>query len=287
MPFSFSDEIAAATLASVKSYGKEERIMVDVEDVVRATARHSEIIKRLCNGSLEPDLVLAAYQRIIEGRFYNPVLIHDMFVSPEAQLANVRSWNTRQAWNFTEEDFRDAETALEQLTWPSDRLSVLVLVPYLASVGNTFDELCIVAFEQQSNHWRWVELKGSSDNLRLLEGIEHKPGLRWEVIDLGANWDTQSGIGISPMDVRDANSAHAGVLAAASHFPRWVQAMDGIKVPYVWVPGYQVTIRGFGAWMCVPCLEWHPDDREVRLLAYGAPYRIQTWAVPVVRRAQN
>ena len=285
MPFSMKVEITAATLVSVKSYGWKACVMTTTEDLVRIDGQHHEILKRVGNGSLDPEEVRGALQRIIEGRFYNSDLIHDMFVSPEAQLANVRSWNISRSWGFTEEDFRAAEAVLEQQAWPSDRLTVLVLVPYLANVGITFEELWVVAFEQQPNHWRWEELKSTPDNLRLLEDIEHKPGLRWEVIDLGANWDAKTGV--RPMDVRDASSAHAGVLASAAHFPKWVQAMDGTKVPFVWLPGYQATIPGYEAWTSVPCLSWGRDDREVQLDASWSDDRPQRWAAPVVRGVLN
>lgn len=252
-----------------------------IEDLVRLGAKNQEILKRIGNGTLQIDDVLPALQRIIEGRFSDPDLIHSMFVSPQTQLANVRSWNLERGWDFIEAHFVQAAAELEALTWPSDRLTVLVLVPYLDTVQRTFEELWAVASAAQPNNWRWDELKSDAEHLRLLEGIEHVPGLRWEVIDLGANWDPREGI--RPVDVRAANSAHAGVLAAAGHFPKWVQAMDGTKVPYVWLPGYQVTIPGSEAWRYVPCLSWDRGDREVDLGAVWDGRRSIRWACPVVK----
>jgi hypothetical protein len=280
-PFSFQDEIVATNPGIDEVPTAEETIMTTTDKLVTATARHNEIVKRLGNGSLDPEAVLDAYQRIIEGQFDNPGLIHEMFTSPEAQLANVRSWNLERGWDFIEAHFVQAAAELEALTWPSDRLTVPVLVPYLDTVQRTFEELWAVASAAQPNNWRWDELKSDAEHLRLLEGTRHVPGLRWEVIDLGANWDPREGI--RPVDVRAANSAHAGVLAAAGHFPKWVQAMDGTKVPYVWMPGYQVTLLGDEAWRYVPCLDWHQRDRKVSLLARWDGDCYRRWVCPLVR----
>ena len=88
------------------------------------------------------------------------------------------------------------------------------------------------------------------------------------------------------MDVRGKDSVHAEALAAAAHFPDWVQAMDGERVPYVWMPGYQVTIPGGEAWRDVPYLDWNAADRGVGLSAELDVYRDQEWACPVLVRRE-
>ena len=255
--------------------------MTTIDQLVSVTARHNEIVKRLGNGSLDPDAVLDAYQRIIEGRFDEPSLIHGMFVSPEAQIANMRGWNLEHGLGYIDAYFVEAEEAARQLTWPEDRLVVHVLVPYAETVDATLETLWTIASGLQPNNWRWDGMKSGPENLRLLDGIEHKPGLRWEAIDLGANWDPKDGI--RPMDVRGPNSAHAGILAAAAHFPKWVQAMDGEKVPYVWLPGYQVNVAGEAPWRRVPYLGWDSVLRKVNLHALWKDHRFYKWACPVVR----
>lgn len=208
-----------------------------------------------------------------------------MFISPKDQLAKVHDWNTSRSWGFTKKDFRDAEAALGRQDWPSDRLTALVLVPYLASVGDTFEELWKVASEQQPSYRYSGELKSTPEYLRLLDDITHKPGLRWEAIDLGANWDVNTGV--RPVDVRDANSAHAGVLASAAHSPEWVQAMDGTNVPFVWLPGYQAIVSGRKAWGNTPYLYWNHSGHQVQLGAYLSSTRDWFWASPVVRAVLN
>lgn len=263
--------------------------MTTTEDLVKVTARHNEIIKRLGNGSLNPTDVLAAYQRIIERQF-DSGLIPEMYVSPKVQLANVCNWNHVQGWGFTEEDIQRAEAALESFTWPNDRLTALVLVPYLDTVQRTFEELWAAALPPQPRNLRKAVIKSDAEHLRLLEGIEHVPGLRWEVIHLGANqvdlkWETR--MGVSPEEARNTNSAHAGVLAAAGHFPKWVQAMDGVKVPYVFLPGYQMTILGHEAWSQVPFLYWDRSGQIIQLDVDWSNTQHQYWATPVVKRVAN
>jgi hypothetical protein len=211
--------------------------------------------------------------------------LSELFVSLEDQLANVRRWNTERNWGFTDADFDSVDlTPVEH-----SGLVVDVIAVYLPDEGKTngiqrtFEELWTVAKAQQPNAWRWDELKSDKKHLRLLDGIEHSPGIRRVTIDLGANWDTTNGI--RPMDVRGKDSVHAEALAAAAHFPNWVQAMDGERVPYVWMPGYQVTIPGDGAWRRVPDLFWDQFSRLVLLSAYWDDYRYYYWACPVRRES--
>lgn len=212
-----------------------------------------------------------------------------LFVSPEVQLANVRQWNDARDWGFTEADFPSVPDGLSL----AGALEVLVLAVYLPSKGTgrnhvpshvrTAQALWDIARHRQPNSWQWDSLHLDADHLRLLEGIEpsHEPGIRWVMVDLGAHWNGQDGI--RPCDVRSKDSAHAEVLAAAAHFPDWVQAMNGTDVPYVWLPGYQVTLPGEVAWTEVPVLYWNSVISLVYLSAGWADSRYWSYAIPVRR----
>lgn len=210
----------------------------------------------------------------------------ELFVSLETQLANVRNWNQMRGWGFTDADFDSIDLTPSEHTG----LVVDVIVVYLPDEGKTsgiqrtFEELWDIASSVQPGKWRYESLKSDKKHLRLLDGIEHKPGIRRVTLDLGANWDTTNGI--RPVDVRNQDSVHAEALAAAAHFPNWVQAMDGERVPYVWMPGYQVTIPGSEAWRGVPSLCWGSVSRGVRL---GAGWDVDRdrWACPVVVRRES
>lgn len=213
--------------------------------------------------------------------------LSELFVSLEVQLANVRNWNQMRGWGFTDADFDSIDLTPVEHTG----LVVDVIAVYLPDQGKTsgiqrtFEELWDIASSIQPGKWRYESLKSDKKHLRLLDGIEHVPGIRRVTIDLGANWDPQEGI--RPMDVRGPDSVHAEALAAAAHFPDWVQAMDGERVPYVWMPGYQATIPGDGAGRSVPCLGWDQFDREVRLYASWGDYRHYYWSCPVVVRRES
>jgi hypothetical protein len=211
----------------------------------------------------------------------------ELFVSLEVQLANVRNWNQMRGWGFTDADF----DAIDLTPVKHSGLVVDVIVVYLPDQGKTsgiqrtFEELWYIASRLQPGKWRHEWLNSGPKHLRLLEGIEHKPGIRRVTIDLAANWDCQNGI--RPMDVRGSDSVHAEALAAAAHFPDWIRAMDGERVPYARMPGYQVMIPGREAWRGVPDLRWSSVSPEVVLGARWDSSRFYSWACPVVVRRES
>jgi hypothetical protein len=229
--------------------------------------------------------------------------LSELFVSLEVQLANVRSWNKMRGWGFTDVDFDSIDlTPVEH-----SGLVVDVIVVYLPDQGKTsgiqrtFEELWDIASSVQPREGRDAWLKSDKKHLRLLDGTRHTPGIRRVTLDLGANWGGDGGRwigsrpwrrwgltnfgGIRPMDVRGKD--HAEALTAAAHFPDWVQAMDGDRVPYVWMPGYQVTEPGMQAWCQLPCLTWRRFYRKVRLDVSLANNGIASYSCPVVVRRES
>jgi hypothetical protein len=201
-----------------------------------------------------------------------------LFCSPEQQIASVRDWNLTRGWGFIEAHFVQAEAQLEQLP-PRVGLKVPVLVPYFGKVGETFDALWDVVESAYDEHYRNPNLKSDKRHLRLLEGIEH-PGrcLRWEIIDLGAHHEPKNGREVR--NVRGVDSAHAGVLAAVAHFPKWVAAMDGDKVPYVDIAGYEASVEGDVPWRSVPFLD--RNGAEVELDVHWGDISFRFYAAPVL-----
>jgi hypothetical protein len=114
--------------------------------------------------------------------------------------------------------------------------------------------------------------------VRLLKGIVHRPGLRRVTVDLGAHFEP--GRNISANKVRGHDSAHAEVLAAAAHFPRWVQAMDGQTVPYTWLSGYEVMIWERPRPERVQALSWVGYRQTMSLTADWADHAYSGWASP-------
>jgi len=209
----------------------------------------------------------------------NTELINRMFVQTSAQLDIVCRRNRERGWDFRKKDFAARG---EPPAWPSDRLSAVVLDVSLDTVEKTFDEAWRCAMSVQKNDWRSDKIGYDAGHVRLLPGITHKRGLRWRVIDLGANWNRRTGI--SPADVRNAKtSPHSAILWAASYFPKWVREMDGVTVPHVWIPGYQLNVASSDDWSETPCLYWCHSKSSVGLLTIDANDESTWWAVPEFR----
>ena len=75
-------------------------------------------------------------------------------------------------------------------------------------------------------------------------------------------------------------SPHAGILAAAALHPQWVKSMDGDKVPYVWIPGYEVNVPGENPWGRAPRLNFSCGDCEIELYCICCGDYDSGWAVP-------
>lgn len=191
-------------------------------------------------------------------------LVNGFFESIDCQISNIIRWDRRYDWGFTSADYTEARKTRPR--WPKRKLVAVVLVPYLETVRKTFDSLWTVITMRYESHWR-DEAFNQARFIRLLKGIQH-PGkrLRWEVIDLAANVSRSKERCVAPKDVRNIHSPHAGILAAAAHHSRWVQAMGNRcdEPPTVWLPGYK-TRRGPPGWRTVPWLDFFFLNGQVRL----------------------
>jgi len=175
-----------------------------------------------------------------------------MFCPLTEQLANVRRWNSDREWGFTDAEFAAIDLTPRPHTDPLvvDLIAVYLDAEYrgedegeMDGVRRTCHEMWDVATERYLNTWCWDWIRDAYESrpkpVKLLAGIEHRPGIRRVTVDLGAHWTP--GRHIRPRRLRGRSSAHAEVIAAAAHFPRWARSMDGICVPFPWLAGYQVT----------------------------------------------
>lgn len=171
-----------------------------------------------------------------------------MFKSPQDQIKNIQKWNKKYKWGFSNAAI---DTAFEKKPTSDNEntasLQTSVLVPYLSGVQSTFDALIQVIRDEYKSHY----ISYYTKEVKLTHGT-HKPGLRWETIDFGANRNKV------PQDI-GAEGAHAGILAAACHFPDWLKAMHGSTVPYVDLPGYRVNAPGGDPWAISPYIYVSPD----------------------------
>lgn len=236
--------------------------MAKIEDLIHISMQSNEILKRVENSSLEAINVRKALDDILERKSTNleppscpGLAITNLFVSLTEQLSNLQRWNDERNWGFVESDFKAVDLTPRA---SYDNLTVDVIAVYLPSknkasgVQRTFMELWIVALSANITSPLEGLINPSSDNLRLLVGIEHKPGVRRVTVDLGAYSRLVNSN--CPAMVRNSSSAHAEILAAAAHFPEWIKAMGQSKVPCVWLSGYQTRNNALSSWSDVPIL---------------------------------
>ncbi len=215
-----------------------------------------------------------------------------LFIPVAEQIENVRRWNDDLEWGFGEEEFAALDPTPRS---HPGRLVVDVVVPYLDylylgadeegldGVRHTCHELWLLAAQQQPNWWCWdrswdIWVRRPKP-VRLLAGIVHRPGIRRVTVDLAAHW--KPGRHLRPAQLRGPDSAHAEVLAAAAHFPRWVRAMDGRYVPHTWVSGYQITVPEYSVHKRLPALTWTSYRQTISLAVNWADRAHSGFASPV------
>jgi hypothetical protein len=210
-----------------------------------------------------------------------------IFLSLPEQLGNVRRWNEQRRWGLRAEDLHSVDLTPRA---GSDPLAVDVIAVYLDERGDlngvrrTCHELWSVAAEQQPHTWAWDWYHDRWEHhpkpVALTEGFVHRPGIRRVTVDLGAHFTP--GRHVRPSSLRGPHSAHAEVLAAAAHFPRWIRAMDGKTIPYAWIAGYEVLIGGHPMPSRLPALSWSRFRRTMSLTAGWAEHAYGGWAAPVL-----
>lgn len=209
-----------------------------------------------------------------------------LFTSLPEQLGNVRQWNEERRWGLRADDFQSVDLTPRAGAGP---LVVDIIAVYLRDtaelngVRRTCHELWTLATEQQPHSWAWDWYSDKWEHkpkpVCLADGIVHRPGIRRVTVDLGAHFNPEQYVRASRL--RSPDSAHAEVLAAAAHFPRWVRAMDGKTIPYAWLAGYQVLIRGHPNPARLPALSWSRLRRTVSLTAGWAEHAHSGWAAPI------
>lgn len=169
----------------------------------------------------DPEYIKKGLQALIEGRFKAKPrrkidYVFGMFAPVEIQVENIRKWNIRYGWDFTEGQISRAASSVP--AWPMDtRFKALVLVPYLETVQRTFENLWIVASARHAKSRREECLASTPEYMRMRKGIKH-PGhcLRWEIINLDGTLSRVENYSRYP---------HAGVLAVAAQHPRWLRKL--------------------------------------------------------------
>lgn len=237
--------------------------MTTTQQLAGITAQHNEIVKRVCNGSLDADSVRRGLQGIIEGRAASAsqANVPVWYVSPERQLELAR-----QLWPAV-----PLPEIPPQFT-PRTETEVLLL-----HVPASFDALW-AAVNPPAGYTKWRS-DHFTDDLRSLRLAPNFPDRRIALVWRG--FDPEYGRGQRPDKLwGQSNLAASEVLSALIQFPDWCLSwFNGASAPNL--SGYQMK---YGAdWSFVPCVRRWDDDRQLRLGAYCAGHGSPKWASPSVR----
>lgn len=214
-------------------------------------------------------------------------LIHGRFTTPKQQLAKVREWNQQRMWGFTEADFeRLGEPPQMHPSHSADPLHCVVLVPFLETVQQTYRELMKVFADVHNRVLAWIPgFAMDPDHLRLIGGIDHQPGLRWVIADLGSHLNPPTGC--RPDDWVKPTMLHAEGLAAACLHPEWVDKMGQKDVPNIWLGGYRLRITVADGWRYAPTISREIMTGELEVNAELATKSLSNYAIPVRRKSRK
>lgn len=260
-------------------------------------ARADELFRRTDAGGIRRGIpyadVMKLIQNLLNGKQSAADLIdpaemsYRMFISPAKQLEMAWDRNKRFGWRFSRNDF---DALGDPPNWPTDPLVAVVLDVSLSDEFRTVGAVIRCMEETYPFAVEAAEFYASPicRRIRLIEGKEHERGLRWQKIDLGANWK-KDGNSLSPFGFQNPKISPGQVIYwAASYFPRWLQAMNrsGGRVPNVWVTGYNFNLSfGIARWSEVPVLHKDRTGQRVYLRSGGNDldcplYQGGCWAIP-------
>lgn len=182
---------------------------------------------------------------------YSPAPIINFFLSPSEQVVRFKELNTDNFWGFAESDIPEI---------PKDILvkdgEVLTLSFYFPKNGNssaciqTFSEH-MEALEIQLTHFgqrlSWPKImKNNLKSLRLISGVEHKPGIYWTILNYKQFFNPANGHRVSDIISGTSSTvvlAASEILSAILLNPDWIRGMgenlNGVSVPDVTLPGYE------------------------------------------------
>ncbi len=215
-----------------------------------------------------------------------PDKVTGMFASPQDQLKRVHKWNARgrSKWVFPAEAFRELEATVPKI--PDDQLNnplvAVVLDIRLETLESTIETAWNMLQDNLATPIQKAEwLKTDPDHLRLHSPRKFEQGLKWRVVDLGANRD------LRPIRVQESiprqDLLGTEILWCAALHPFWLQAIDGEKIPFVVAAGCQMKGPS-------PNYKWdfalgiwkEPRGGDIHILPTAADCRNPQWAVPVL-----
>ncbi len=263
-----------------------------VEQFHRTLAEAGFTAEKVAEINRNPELARQWVASLDKSYQTSPIHPTDWYTTPTNQVAKMFSLiHSHPGWGFTTADIPVVPDDFVPAT-PTEVLLLVAELPKkgrLGSIQHTFDEawsLIQVPANHQPN-WRWPDLESDAKHLRLVSGRQSKPGLHWIGFDPFANWEPQDGRRVKDLWQHEdiaATLAASEALWAAVMFPDLVTGMDGKKIPFWDLGGYQFNWDGADEpWAHCPSLARWAGDHQVRLHAPWADYLRVDLAAPSVR----
>ncbi|MCA6095527.1 hypothetical protein LE181_25600 [Streptomyces sp. SCA3-4] len=165
------------------------------------------------------------------------------------QVANVRAWNEKYGWGFSEGEIADLNLGHNE---PQQLRRAKVVTASLASPSLTFDAWWRVIADIYENTRRFDEIQTDVEHLRLADQATFVPNhLSVVTLDMGATQrPAERGNGSEGL-------TNFEILAAIAHFSAWVRTSRPWSF---YMGGFRVRNPEIGitAWDLVPSVHWAP-----------------------------
>lgn len=197
-----------------------------------------------------------------------PNAVRSLFTPIAEKVEMVKTWPVIRSWSESErkkidrayaEAFRRGVFArYERGVQTNPFLDVVIDITF-ANVPETLN--FAHTRMKTAHHGKYVEWKEAfdrsvdDDRVKLIAGARPFVPNRvtFELVDFAANWDRTDGVLATKVQAEQADRlAGFAVLYGASQNPRWVQNMDGDRVPYALASTLLVNAPGAEAWQYSP-----------------------------------
>jgi hypothetical protein len=198
------------------------------------------------------------------------------FTHPRIQIMIARSWNRIFKLGFTEEQFAELERTIPEI--PPGRLVAVTLVISLETVEKTVMFLWERAVEAHRDSWISNQIRFGAREMRLIDHESFPKGMRWEVVDLGANIGRSS----DRILATTTRPRPYTVLASAAMHWLWVAALTGdADVPFVYEASIESSVPGNNPGRHVLGVCFDRSQRRVGLYAGNRGIGDSHFSVPV------
>lgn len=274
--------------ASVRLRGRWTSLMVTTDELILLLSKQQELVRRVSEGNLTIERALATTQDVLDEANAAAVLRRSWWgVTPEMQIEQASAFLALHGRGQT--GFWPPEIPAVPAFAPRTPTELLLLAVYLPDKGRqtglqrTFDAWWdFIVPPTGLIKWRWDDLKSDSRHLRLADGIDYKPGIRWVAFDPSKYQGKRSPKDALAQSAIDGTTlAHAEVLMAAAMFPEWVASWNGGDSPHPNLSGLQFYWKA--DWSDVPCLGRWVGHHRLKLAAHWADDADSFWSSPVVR----